>query len=265
MNDHCVYLHKTKDGRVFYVGSGKKKRAYRKELSRPRGRGTCRGKDYTDFVESIGFDYNVEIVYEGLSKEESIHKELEQYEKYKWTVVNVNKPTSTNTLTAGMVSDVLDYCEESPSCLRWKVDRFNPFRKLISAGDTAGYLKAGSNYWGVQVDGVSYAAHRIVAVLHGLDVEGKVVDHIDGNPSNNKIENLRVVTQKENMSNRKLQIGATGIPYLFYVSTEQRFVARYRDGGKMRQKSFGVSKYGYDNALELAKQVIRDKWNFIVP
>ena len=264
MNDHCVYLHKTKDGVVFYVGSGKKKRAHRKELSRPSGRGTCRGKFYTDYVEAIGFDYDVEIVYDCLSKEESIIKELEQYEKFKSTLVNVNKPTSVNPLTLDIVKDVLEYCEESPSCLRWKVDRFNLCRKLISAGDVAGYLKAGSNYWGVQFDGVSYAAHRIVAVLHGLDVQGKVVDHIDGNPSNNKISNLRVVTQKENMSNRKLQIGALGIPYLFYVSTDQRFVAKYRENGKMRQKSFCVSKYGYDQAFELGKQVIRDKWNFTI-
>lgn len=44
--------------------------------------------------------------------------------------------------------------------------------------------------------------HRLVALAFISRVEGKnCIDHIDGNPSNNRVENLRWCTHKENMNN----------------------------------------------------------------
>lgn len=53
---------------------------------------------------------------------------------------------------------------------------------------------------------VQLAVHRLVAMaFHGAPSSaGLVVDHIDGNPSNNDAANLRWVTQGENMRNRGL-------------------------------------------------------------
>jgi hypothetical protein len=67
----------------------------------------------------------------------------------------------------------------------------------------------GSNQHGycvVCVDGKQMLIHRIVAHLFlGLDLENKevMVDHIDGCKSNNRTDNLRIVTNRENQSNRK--------------------------------------------------------------
>jgi len=50
-----------------------------------------------------------------------------------------------------------------------------------------------------------YKTHRIVAMCYlGLDINNKdlVVDHIDHNTINNNVNNLRVVTHQQNMSNR---------------------------------------------------------------
>lgn len=51
-------------------------------------------------------------------------------------------------------------------------------------------------------DGIktSYRAHRLVALAF-FGASNLVIDHIDGNPLNNSIVNLRYVTQSENISN----------------------------------------------------------------
>ena len=57
-------------------------------------------------------------------------------------------------------------------------------------------------------------AHRVIwKMVHGVDAE--TVDHIDGNPGNNRIKNLRSVSQSENMRNMRIistnKSGVTGI------------------------------------------------------
>jgi hypothetical protein len=51
------------------------------------------------------------------------------------------------------------------------------------------------------VDGKAYAMHRLVFLYcHGY--LPKIIDHIDNDRTNNKIENLREVTQQQNCLNR---------------------------------------------------------------
>lgn len=51
-------------------------------------------------------------------------------------------------------------------------------------------------YW----KGKTQPVHRLRAELAGWDIEGKVVMHIDDNPLNVRLDNLRVGTQAENMA-----------------------------------------------------------------
>ena len=50
------------------------------------------------------------------------------------------------------------------------------------------------------VNGVrkQFYVHRLVAEMFIGGVDGMVVNHIDGNKSNNNINNLEIVTQKQN-------------------------------------------------------------------
>jgi len=64
----------------------------------------------------------------------------------------------------------------------------------------------GYRYLCLSKDGKPYSllAHRIVWGLHYGEFapEDRVIDHIDGNPDNNRISNLRVVSHSENQKNR---------------------------------------------------------------
>jgi hypothetical protein len=69
-------------------------------------------------------------------------------------------------------------------------------------GNLAGnMLKNG--YGLVSVKGKRIGIHRVIyAMHHGFMPE--IVDHIDGNPSNNNIQNLRPATKSQNGMNQKL-------------------------------------------------------------
>lgn len=63
-------------------------------------------------------------------------------------------------------------------------------------GAIAGYKKP-DGYWRIYIKGKGYYLHRVIwFYFHG--VWPKELDHIDRNKSNNKLENLRSVTHKEN-------------------------------------------------------------------
>lgn len=67
----------------------------------------------------------------------------------------------------------------------------------------------------VSVSGVRYHAHHLVWLYFYGELPANVIDHIDHNPTNNRIENLRDVRQKMNMRNCKMYstntTGVTGV------------------------------------------------------
>lgn len=69
--------------------------------------------------------------------------------------------------------------------------------KIISLHETPkGYLKVQ-----IMMNGVrhSLSVHRVIASVFLGDITGMEVDHLDFNKKNNFVENLEIVTKKENM------------------------------------------------------------------
>lgn len=75
-------------------------------------------------------------------------------------------------------------------------------------------------------------AHRIIyAIVHG-EMPGEV-DHIDGNPMNNRIENLRDVSHLENRHNYKMHKDNTsGFTGVYWHTQARKWHARIKVNGQ---------------------------------
>lgn len=72
----------------------------------------------------------------------------------------------------------------------------------IPAGSRAGSF-SNDGYRKLKINNIGYVEHRIIWIMfNGEMPEGYQIDHKDCNPSNNKIENLRLATQTQNRYNQ---------------------------------------------------------------
>lgn len=96
---------------------------------------------------------------------------------------------------------------------------------------------AGTNSNGyiiINIKGIFYRAHRIIWFMHtGLDPVGLDIDHVDGNPLNNKIENLRLCDHKSNCMNSVKSVRNTsGYKGVYLHRQSNRWRARMLHNGK---------------------------------
>ncbi|WP_415495349.1 HNH endonuclease [Acetobacter sp.] len=86
----------------------------------------------------------------------------------------------------------------------------------------------------LNLKGKTQPVHRLIAELAGWDIEGKVVMHIDDNPLNVRLDNLRVGTQAENMADMAQK--GRGHTASRFKATEIAAIVRQRKmGGSINQ------------------------------
>ena len=100
------------------------------------------------------------------------------------------------------------------------------YRKKSLAGVRAGLAggKDAKGYFRVRIDGERFLMHKIIFLMHTGNFP-HIIDHKDGNPSNNRIENLREATSAQNAQNSALKrtntSGAKGVSW-FKASKQWR-------------------------------------------
>lgn len=131
----------------------------------------------------------------------------------------------------------------TPSGLAWK-----------DSNIPAGRLRKGMR-WKVVVGGIPFMAHSLVWFL----TYGKIstqIDHIDGNPSNNRLENLRAATHSENMCNSKRpKHNTSGVKGVSWNSRSCEWYAAIQLNGK----SHWVGCFSNLKDAEAAVRVARTK------
>lgn len=118
---------------------------------------------------------------------------------------------ATAILNAARLRELLHYCPETGVFL-WKVWRGGP----TVAGSVAGSIDS-KGYRQIKLDMRLHLAHRLAWLyVHGEFPVGHL-DHIDRNPKNNAITNLRLCTHSENHQNTGLRAdntsGVTGVSF----------------------------------------------------
>ena len=116
----------------------------------------------------------------------------------------------------------------------------------------------GYKYFEIRVSNKRYTIllHRLIYWLHNPDwdildssIKNNSIDHIDGNPLNNNIENLRVVTNQENHFNETRAKGYC------WNKTAKKWVSHIRLNGKTKYLGLFDKKEDAHNAYLEAKKI----------
>lgn len=129
-------------------------------------------------------------------------------------------------------------------------------RQRVTVGQKLGYVNNSDGYIKLGFKGKYYLAHRLVFMMHHGYMPNHI-DHIDNNPANNRIENLREVTNTQNCQNsKKRTTNTSGYKNVNWRKDRSKWRVDIRINGK--NVYFG----SYDD-LELADfvaQEARDKY-----
>jgi hypothetical protein len=122
-----------------------------------------------------------------------------------------------------------DLFEYRDGDLYWK--KLSSSLSRSKVGSKAGTW-ATHGYWRIKFDGCTYMAHKLIYAMHNNGVYPDYIDHIDGNKSNNKLENLRPATNAQNAHNVGLhKKSTTGIKNVSWSPSKNRWKVLVSVGG----------------------------------
>jgi hypothetical protein len=129
--------------------------------------------------------------------------------------------------------------------------------KVAGCDNGIGYKKVNLTRGGKSVN---IFCHRLALYLSGVEIaKGLQVDHIDGDGTNNRLSNLRVVTSQGNSRNAKLySTNTSGVVGVNWSSNARKWCANIKVDNKNVHLGYYTNK---DDAIE-ARKAAEIKYGF---
>lgn len=154
-------------------------------------------------------------------------------------------------LTFDRLNELLRY-EPETGKLFWRQSK-----NQVIAGSEAGSINK-DGYFQICVDGKNYRAHRVVWFLHYQEIPTLQIDHINGVRTDNRVVNLRQVTQTQNLQNQKKARIDNKSGYLGVSLKGKKWRAQINvDGIKKHLGYFDTPKQAHDAYLK-AKRTLHE-------
>lgn len=110
---------------------------------------------------------------------------------------------------------------------KWWNGRYAGKEALINVTDIG--------YMGGTILGISFKAHRIIWAMHHRQWP-YLIDHVDGNRQNNKIKNLRTVSDLENGQNcKRSKRNKSGVTGVCWIKKTNRWIVQIHVNGKNKR------------------------------
>jgi hypothetical protein len=155
-------------------------------------------------------------------------------------------------LTADRVREVLSY-DPISGILRWKAPSCD--KSYIKVGSIAG-SKTVKGYLNIMIDGERHPAHRLIWLMVTGSWPKNLMDHKNGNKSDNRWENLREANDSQNKANCGPYKGSlSGLKGAYYVpkrTSYKKWQSSIRKDGKLKNLGYFATPEEAHNAYAIA-------------
>ena len=150
---------------------------------------------------------------------------------------------------------------------KYEDDKMYRLSKLTNKWCCCNVVKINSTgYISSRINKKQYLLHRLIYKYHNEDWDitnisrDNMIDHIDINPLNNKIENLRIVNQSQNCRNRNKQKNCSSIyKGVSWHKTHNKWMTQIRINGKIKTLGYFINE---DEAGEAYQKKYTEIMNF---
>jgi hypothetical protein len=155
-------------------------------------------------------------------------------------------------VTIDQLQELLDYDPETGD-LRWKPRAGQNAWNAKHARTAAMNTKHSEGYLIGKITGRRVYAHRVAFAIHHGRWPAGLIDHINGDRTDNRADNLREVDLSENAKNRRAGLRQSGHAGIWWIEGAQRWRVVHRHN----KRRYNIGSYAtLDEAIEAMRETL---------